>query len=96
MSVLSYRTDELIQKTIRTKFSDCTVLTIAHRLHTIMDSDRVLVVDGGEIKEFDHPHLLMQNHDGLLRSLAEQTGKGTMHYLMQTAADNYAAVSGEK
>jgi ATP-binding cassette, subfamily C (CFTR/MRP), member 4 len=62
------------------------VLTIAHRLHTIMDSDRVLVVDGGEIKEFDQPHVLMQRPGGCLRALAEQTGKGTMQYLTAMAA----------
>jgi ATP-binding cassette subfamily C (CFTR/MRP) protein 4 len=43
------QTDSLIQRTIRTKFAPCTVLTVAHRLNTIMDSDKVLVMDKGRL-----------------------------------------------
>jgi ABC-type multidrug transport system fused ATPase/permease subunit len=53
-------TDALIQKVIRDKFAHCTVLTIAHRLNTIMDSDKVLVMDAGRAAEFDAPHILLQ------------------------------------
>lgn len=53
-------TDQLIQKVIREKFGHCTVLTIAHRLNTIMDSDKVLVMDNGDAAEFDTPVKLLQ------------------------------------
>lgn len=84
------KTDELIQQTIRTRFSDCTVLTVAHRLHTIMDSDRVMVLDQGELKEFDHPHKLLQNENSYFKKLVEQTGKGQSELLHKMAADAYA------
>ncbi|CAG9854733.1 unnamed protein product [Phyllotreta striolata] len=78
-------TDDLIQKTIRRKFHNCTVLTIAHRLHTIMDSDKVIVMDAGEIVEFDQPYSLLQNHDGVFYSLVKQTGKATAKHLISIA-----------
>ena len=52
-------TDKIIQETIRKKFKECTVITIAHRLATIIDSDRILVLHAGEIMEYDHPFLLL-------------------------------------
>ncbi|KAL1513309.1 hypothetical protein ABEB36_002731 [Hypothenemus hampei] len=67
-------TDGLIQKTIKNKFANCTVLTIAHRLHTIMDSDKILVMDAGEVVEFDQPLTLLQNHNGKFFSMVQQTG----------------------
>ena len=57
---VDFKTDRLIQEVIRHKFKDCTVLTIAHRLYTIMDYDKVLVLDGGRVVEFDKPEVLIR------------------------------------
>lgn len=73
-NILYFRTDKLIQQTIRTKFSKCTVLTIAHRIHTVMDSDRVLVMDAGKVVEYDTPTELLKNKTGIFRNLVEQSG----------------------
>ncbi|XP_046597102.1 ATP-binding cassette sub-family C member 4 isoform X2 [Neodiprion lecontei] len=70
-------TDALIQSTVRRRFSDCTVLTIAHRLNTVMDNDRVLVMDGGCIVEFGPPNLLLENPNGLFTQMLKQTSKRT-------------------
>uniref|UniRef100_A0A9J7Y9H5 Cystic fibrosis transmembrane conductance regulator n=1 Tax=Cyprinus carpio carpio TaxID=630221 RepID=A0A9J7Y9H5_CYPCA len=79
------RTDELIQKTIRDKFKECTVLTIAHRINTIIDSDRILVLDAGRIHEYDAPHVLLQNQNGIFYKMVQQTGKAEAASLLQTA-----------
>ncbi|CAD6227313.1 GSCOCT00011969001.2-RA-CDS [Cotesia congregata] len=69
------RTDALIQKAIRSKFVDCTVITIAHRLNTIINSDRVLVMDNGCAVEFDAPYeLLMNKSNSMFAKMVEQTG----------------------
>ncbi|XP_017873148.1 PREDICTED: multidrug resistance-associated protein 4, partial [Drosophila arizonae] len=68
------QTDSLIQRTIRVKFQHCTVLTVAHRLHTVMDSDRIIVMDAGSAVEFDVPHLLLKKPHGILRQMVEATG----------------------
>lgn len=87
------QTDALIQTTIRQKFADCTVLTIAHRLHTIMDSDKVLVMDAGRAMEFDHPHLLLRNADGSFSRLVQQTGNSMAESLRTIAEENFKNTS---
>ncbi|KAH9262239.1 hypothetical protein BASA82_000740 [Batrachochytrium salamandrivorans] len=54
-------TDDFIQKAIRRDFAKSTVLTIAHRLNTIADYDRILVLGAGKVLEFDRPALLLSN-----------------------------------
>ncbi|XP_021464331.1 multidrug resistance-associated protein 4 isoform X3 [Oncorhynchus mykiss] len=83
------RTDELIQKTIRDKFRECTVLTIAHRLNTIIDSDRILVLDAGQIHAYDEPYTLLQNHDGIFFKMVQQTGRQEAVALLQSAKQAY-------
>ena len=65
---VDFKTDRLIQEVIRDKFKDSTVITIAHRLNTIMDYDKVLVLDGGQVVEFDKPEVLIRN-DGLFAEM---------------------------
>ncbi|KAJ1729291.1 hypothetical protein LPJ61_003601, partial [Coemansia biformis] len=56
------KTDSIVQRILRTEFADTTVITIAHRLNTVMDSDRILVMDSGAVAEFDTPsNLLARN-----------------------------------
>ncbi|XP_014823925.1 PREDICTED: canalicular multispecific organic anion transporter 1-like [Poecilia mexicana] len=72
-AAVDLETDDLIQTTIRKEFSHCTVLTIAHRLHSIMDSSRVMVLDAGQIVEFDSPSNLMEKR-GHFYSMAKDAG----------------------
>ncbi|XP_023294641.2 multidrug resistance-associated protein 1 isoform X2 [Lucilia cuprina] len=70
-AAVDLETDDLIQKTIRSEFKECTVLTIAHRLNTILDSDKVIVLDKGEISEFDSPENLLNNSQSAFYSMAK-------------------------
>ncbi|XP_067014322.2 ATP-binding cassette subfamily C member 4 [Anabrus simplex] len=85
-------TDGLIQTTIRRKFKDCTVLTVAHRLNTIMDSDKVLVMDSGRMVEFDHPHMLLKNSDSYFSKMVQDTGKNMAEQLARVAEESYKSL----
>ncbi|KYQ47022.1 hypothetical protein ALC60_13972 [Trachymyrmex zeteki] len=77
-------TDSLIQKTVRTKFINCTVFTIAHRLNTIMDSDRIFVMDAGHLVELGHPYILLQQK-GHFYNMVQQTGSAMTENLIDIA-----------
>ncbi|KAK1694836.1 hypothetical protein QYE76_011533 [Lolium multiflorum] len=74
-------TDVVLQKTIRTEFKYCTVITVAHRIPTVMDSDMVLAMSDGKVEEYDNPTKLMETEGSLFRELVEEycsyTSNGT-------------------
>jgi ABC-type multidrug transport system fused ATPase/permease subunit len=78
-------TDAFIQKMIRERFVGTTLLTIAHRLNTIMDYDMVLVIEKGKVAEYDTPRNLLKNENGLFSELVDSTGAESSLALRQIA-----------
>ncbi|KAI2733904.1 hypothetical protein CBS147332_919 [Penicillium roqueforti] len=70
---IDYATDAKIQETLR-ELSNSTIITIAHRLQTIIDYDKVLVLDHGRVVEYDHPWTLINKEDGVFRGMCENSG----------------------
>ncbi|KAF9279758.1 hypothetical protein BGZ68_007716 [Mortierella alpina] len=73
-AAIDIETDNAIQQALRREFRGCTVLTIAHRINTIMDNDRILVLDNGEMKEFETPAKLLADTNSIFYSLAKESG----------------------
>jgi ATP-binding cassette subfamily C (CFTR/MRP) protein 4 len=91
-------TDNLIQKTLKESFKDSTVIVVAHRLATIIDSDRILVMSDGKAEEYDHPYKLltrnegdqmMTNVDGHFAKMVAATGQQSGQTLFEIAKNNY-------
>ncbi|KAI4581567.1 hypothetical protein MJG53_010010 [Ovis ammon polii x Ovis aries] len=83
------RTDELIKKAIHKKFAQCTVVTITHRLSTIIDNDMVMVLDSGTVKEYSPPHDLLQNSESLFYTMVQQLGEAEATALTERAKQVY-------
>jgi hypothetical protein len=77
LRTLPHQTDAIIQSAVRTHFKDSTVIVVAHRLHTIIDCDQVLVIDEGRAVEQGSPAALLANKDGEFHRLVEATGPVT-------------------
>ncbi|KAF8189625.1 multidrug resistance-associated ABC transporter [Mycena galopus ATCC 62051] len=73
-SSVDFATDRKIQKAIREEFTDSLLITIAHRLKTIIDYDRLVVLDHGRVVEFDTPYALIEKEDGVFRSMCLKSG----------------------
>jgi ABC-type multidrug transport system fused ATPase/permease subunit len=84
-------TDATVQRTIRTALLGSTIVTIAHRLATIIDFDRVAVLDAGAVAQFGSPHSLLQQ-PGLFSALVDATGEASAAELRQRAAAAAASV----
>lgn len=97
-------TDNLIQKKLRKGFKDSTVLIIAHRLATVIDSDRILVMEKGSFAEYDIPFKLLANKDsdtsitntgGWLAKMLASTGEDSAQSLFDIAKEKYETVQNE-
>ncbi|KAI8524589.1 hypothetical protein RHMOL_Rhmol13G0160700 [Rhododendron molle] len=84
-AAVDVRTDALIQKTIREEFKSCTMLIIAHRLNTIIDSDRVLLLEAGRVVEYASPEELLQNDESAFSKMVQSTGAANAQYLRSLA-----------
>ncbi|KAF5317511.1 hypothetical protein D9619_013131 [Psilocybe cf. subviscida] len=87
-SAIDYQTDNVIQTTLRHKLnSDVTVITVAHRLQTIMDADKIIVLDAGRLAEFDSPSVLLEKEDSLFKALVDGSAdKAKLYEMVQEAA----------
>ena len=73
-SKLDEESDKAVQMVFRTSFKNCTTLTIAHRINTIMDSDKILLLNNGQIDEYDEPKKLLENKESSFYQLAKEDG----------------------
>ncbi|PPQ64837.1 hypothetical protein CVT24_008202 [Panaeolus cyanescens] len=94
-SAIDHKTDTIIQTTLRTRLgSDVSVLTVAHRLQTIMDSDKIMVLDAGKIVEYDSPSKLLRKEGGIFKAMVD--GSGDKQALYAAAAEKAGEIASDR
>lgn len=81
-------TDAILQKAVREEFASRTVMTIAHRLDTVIDNDRILVMEAGQVVEYGPPCELLGREDSMLRAMVEQQGPAKAAEMRRRAGMN--------
>ncbi|KAJ7164522.1 hypothetical protein C8R46DRAFT_1193124 [Mycena filopes] len=82
-SAIDYKTDAVIKSSLRNELpAETTLITVAHRLHSIMDADKIMVLDAGRIVEFDRPKVLLRNERSMFRALVDESGDKEQLYRM--------------
>jgi ABC-type multidrug transport system fused ATPase/permease subunit len=84
-SAMDDGSDKNMQRVIKECFKDTTVISIAHRLDTIIEYDRVLVLERGQITDYDTPHALLKNPDSIFLQMAKASGTTQFEQLVQKA-----------
>ena len=86
-SSIDYNTDYILQRSLREHFNNLNILTIAHRLRTIIDYDKILVLDAGKVVEYDNPYVLITNTDSLFYRMCENSSE--LESLIKLAKEAY-------
>ena len=86
---VDFKTDSLIQNTIKKCFRDCTVITIAHRLNTIISSDKIMCLSFGQLENFNHPHELLKDPKSIFYDLVYALDETERHKLIEIARVNF-------
>lgn len=93
---VDWDTDRLIQETVRSRFADSTVLVIAHRLGTIIETHKVMVLEQGTLKEFAPPAQLLQDSHSYFSKMVEEYGESVAAQLRSRAVERMAEIEGMK
>ncbi len=88
---IDHETDGIIQNVVRSQLSECTVISIAHRLHTIAYYDAVIVMQQGRMMEYDHPYKLMRDSNSLFHKMCKVSG--AYEELLSIASERFEASS---
>lgn len=83
------KTDQIVQKILTTQFNDSTILTIAHRLRTIIGYNKIMYIEQGNIAEFDEPWLLLSDENSKFYKLVEEGGSHFLNEMKTMAKEAY-------